>query len=511
LLNSPWTYGPLGIWLLGWLFIVVLGVLRGLLLPRWQPLAVARTVLDEAIRMKVALVFILLLLFAIPVLPFLLDVEQPLRYRIQQFLSYSLTSVTALLSLMTIFLACGTLTSEVRDRQIFLVAVKPINRGMYLIGKWLGIVLLNAALLVVMAGAIYGFTQFYLATLSPQDAWDELAVEEEVLTARVAVQPQPLEPFAEQIEEQIEQELQNNPERLVELGREAAMQRGLIEPDRELLLELGVRHQRQLLAQRIETQWRSMAPHGTPGNESTFVFTGLQTAGESARSIQLRYMVESRAVAGTEIPLRVYVNGRQLRDVLNATVDITQRLPLPAEVVDSQGRLVLRMVNLDPRRSILFEPDDLEMLYRRSGFGANFGRAVAIIWLKLAFLAALGLAAATFLGFPVAVLVSLVIFAAAAASDFLLEAVGAFGINNTRTATIIVYVQQVLKVIGWSVTHLLSQFSEFRPTSSIVDGRYISWSTVGRCVLWIGVVWTGLVALVAWLIFRRRELAHVQV
>jgi hypothetical protein len=148
-----------GVFVVAWGFVTALTLGRLLLRYGTGPMAVARTVLDEAIRMKLALVFIVLLVLVLPILPFVLGGEEPLRYRVQSFLTYSLTATATLLSLMTIFLACRTLTREVEDKQLFTLAVKPISRTGFLFGKWLGIIVLNGVLLATAALAIYCFTR----------------------------------------------------------------------------------------------------------------------------------------------------------------------------------------------------------------------------------------------------------------------------------------------------------------------------------------------------------------
>ena len=165
-----------GAWTLFWAFIILLALVRLALQLRWQPLAVARTVLDEAVDLKIVVILVALLLLILPMLPFVITADQPLRYRIQNFLHYSMFISGVLLSLMTVFLACWTLANEVAERQIHTISVKPIGRGAYLFGKWLGIMLLNAVLLTIVAAAIYGFTMFHLATLEPYDHRDPTAI-----------------------------------------------------------------------------------------------------------------------------------------------------------------------------------------------------------------------------------------------------------------------------------------------------------------------------------------------
>ncbi|MEI2724019.1 MAG: hypothetical protein V9H26_10915 [Verrucomicrobiota bacterium] len=71
-------------------------------------------------------------------------------------LAYTLSTITALLGLSTLWLACGTLARDIEECQIQMVAVKPVARWQIWLGKWLGIVSLNAALLAISGLSVYG-------------------------------------------------------------------------------------------------------------------------------------------------------------------------------------------------------------------------------------------------------------------------------------------------------------------------------------------------------------------
>jgi len=146
--------------------------------------AVARHMIAEGIRMKSALVFIAIIVILLSVMPFTVEGDGvTLKSRAQSLLSYSLGSVGFLLSLLTVFLACGSLSNEIRQKHILLVASKPIPRWQFFAGKWVGISALNAVLLLVTGLMVWGFTQFYLKT-RPTFEEDRKALEGEVLTVR---------------------------------------------------------------------------------------------------------------------------------------------------------------------------------------------------------------------------------------------------------------------------------------------------------------------------------------
>ena len=56
---------------------------------------------------------------------------------------------------------------------------------------------------------------------------------------------------------------------------------------------------------------------------------------------------------------------------------------------------------------------------------------------------------------------------------------------------------------------LTPDFSGFNPIPLINDGLLVSWTMLARAVLWVGVISTGLVGVIGYALFRRKELAQV--
>ena len=102
-------------------------------------LTIARNVLAEAVRMKISLVFIVMLFFVLAALPMLLNENESLRYRVQSFLQYS-TGFTYLFSaLLVVFFGAATVTYEQREKVIWQTMTKPVAAWQYILGKWLGV------------------------------------------------------------------------------------------------------------------------------------------------------------------------------------------------------------------------------------------------------------------------------------------------------------------------------------------------------------------------------------
>src|SRR5579871_3194143 len=108
--------------------------------------AIVRLTWKAAFRYRLFWVILALLLGAVVGLPLLIKHDGTAEGFAQILITYTLSAVTVLLGLCTLWLACGTLARDVEECQIQMVAVKPIPRWQIWLGKWLGLVTINAAL-----------------------------------------------------------------------------------------------------------------------------------------------------------------------------------------------------------------------------------------------------------------------------------------------------------------------------------------------------------------------------
>src|SRR6187401_1398081 len=112
-------------------------------------LAIAGLTWKAAFRFRLFLVIAVLLLASVVGLPLLIKDDGTARGFTQILLTYTLSVITALLGLCTLWLSCGTLARDIDENQMQLVSVKPIARWQIWVGKWLGIVTLDAVLLAI--------------------------------------------------------------------------------------------------------------------------------------------------------------------------------------------------------------------------------------------------------------------------------------------------------------------------------------------------------------------------
>src|ERR1035438_4832026 len=123
-------------------------------------LAITWLTWKAAFRFRLFLVIAVLLMAAVVGLPVLVKDDGTARGFTQILLTYTLSAITGLLGLSTLWLACGTLARDIEECHIQIVATKPIARWQIWLGKWLGIMSLNAALLALSGACVYGLLQW---------------------------------------------------------------------------------------------------------------------------------------------------------------------------------------------------------------------------------------------------------------------------------------------------------------------------------------------------------------
>ena len=146
---------------------------------------VARQTFVQCLRTRVAAVFTVLLIASLALLPSLMEGDGTLAGRIRTFLDYSTSAVSVLLALSVVLLSVGLISGDVAGKHVMILCTKPLSRWHYVIGRWLGVVMMSGSLLAGSYAAIY-LTAWYLRgrsdlVIGPEDA---RAVATEIFAAR---------------------------------------------------------------------------------------------------------------------------------------------------------------------------------------------------------------------------------------------------------------------------------------------------------------------------------------
>jgi len=459
-------------------------------------LAIAGLTWKAALRFKLFLVIAALLILAVVGLPLVIKDDGTAQGFTQIILTYTLSAITALLGLSTLWLSCGTLARDIEECQIQVVATKPVARWQIWLGKWLGIISLNAALLAISGGCVYGTLQ-WRATKLP--ASEQKILHEQVLVARGSAKPQNKDAEIDADTEQVLQErLKSSPVTTADLPEvrrqireQVKAQFQLVPPDytREWKINLGFAKnflRDKPLQLRVKFNAANQSPSGT--------FAGVWQIGDpdSTNFVQLPPM---SLAPDTESSHAVH------------------EFEIPPNLFDKDGVLTISFTN--PNDTTLLFPleDGMEVLYPEGGFAMNFARGLGIIFCWMALLAALGLSAASFLSFPVATFFSLAMLVVVLSSGTLAESVenGTVGAGDEEKGIAGHSLADVVLIPMFKgILAVVNLTKNVSPIDLLSTGRAISWGQLGLAFGQIVLLLGGIIAVIGIVLFNRRELATAQ-
>jgi hypothetical protein len=453
--------------------------------------AVAINTVKQAVRMKMATIFIVLLVVLLPVMGFSTKGDGTLKGRLQTFVSYGLSLTSLLLCLLTIVASIYSVTSDIRHRQIYTVLTKPIRRFELLFGKLAGVILLNTGLLVLFSSLIYGITVYTTKFVKVPE--EELRqARNEFFTARASLTP---------AEPDVSREVEADYRELQEQGRLSELFRGLSEEKIKSRLRKRKQLEKRAVPVGRELVWEFDNVKPLDPNQSLFIRFKYDVS-VTPHDLQIygQWFAGDIRRVRYGLPVATGFYDPPLRKDLIRTF---QEIEVPADVVAADGYLAVGFFNSPLNRTVVIFPleDGLEVLYKADTFGGNYIRCVLVIWVRLVVLAALGILASTFLSLPVALLVCMVIFFTANFSGFVLESFDYLGENMSS----------VYRYTMRPVIQLLPQFDRFNPTRYLVAGRLLSWSVLGKAAGFMILVKSVMAMVSALVIFSRREIAKITV
>ncbi len=454
-------------------------------------LAIAWLTWKAAFRFRLFLVVAALLLAAVVGLPMVIQDDGTARGFTQILLTYTLSAITGLLGLSTLWLACGTLARDIEECQMQVVATKPIARWQIWLGKWLGIMSLNAALLALSGTCVYGVMQWRASKLP---AAEQAILREQVLVARgSAKEPSNHADIDAATERILQGRLKNSPVDKVDVP--------LV---RKQIYE-QVKADFQLVPPGYSRQW-----HIDLGFAKNYL---------KDKPLQLRVKFNSaqKSSSGTFAALWQVGVPETARlwhsEPMSLAPNAFHEFQIPPNLFDDQGVLTIIFVNANDT-SLLFPLEDgMEVLYPEGGFALNFARGLGIIFCWMALLAALGLMAASFLSFPVAAFFSLAVLAVGLSSGTLAEAVesGTVAAGNAETGVMgHTAADAVLIPLFKGFLLVINLVKNFSPIDSLSSGRGISWTDLGLAFAQIVLLLGGIIGVIGIGLFNRRELATAQ-
>ena len=454
--------------------------------------AVAKNTFATAVRMKIAIVFLLMLIILLPVMSVIMTGDGTARGKLQSFVSYGLSLTAFLLSLLTIIISTYTITSDIKHKRVYMVLTKPIRRFEFLCGKFLGVLMLNLILLLLFSAVIFILT-LQIPRIADADPTELQELDRQFFTARASL-PMTID------RNLIKQEARKAYE---EMKKADQLPDGKTE--REILVELI--KQKELQARATE-----------PGGELVWEFENINTKSlDQGQNIFVRFKYDvsvkppDKKITGTwwvgDYRQIKYGDGNLKTPGYIATrrdiVSTVHEIEIPADAVAADGYLAVVFYNEPVNNTTVIFPieDGLEVLYKAGTFTANYIKTVILILARLIFLAALGVSVSTWLSFPVAILVCLSVFFTGLINSFI---VGSF---DYLSQTMTIFYSFTIKPIIW----LLPKFdADLSVTKYMVSSKILGVAFL-LTVIGILMIKTIIVSSLGILIFSRREIARITV
>lgn len=332
--------------------------------------AVAMLTLREALRSRIVLALCLLLAAVALGLPPLLKGDGTPQGVARLMLGYTMGMAFGLLALATLWTACALVSGEFASRTLQLTRVKPVPGWQLWLGKWLGLLLLDAVLLAVVGAIVYAQVQARMDLKSP--------TAEALLVARSAHHP-----VLPSVEVQVEGIMRQLPAGMAEEERRALR--------RQLRSELPFQAATLERGQRWTWRFEFDRPPDT----------------RHPLWLRLRCDTDAFTRSGMRADCQLLASGNQAR-VEFQLADFSARefeVRLPSAPFAGQRHLELRMTHAGEEGSgpLLLQPrQGLTLLAPRAGLARNMTSALALQLSLLALLAALGLTMGMLFSLPVA-------------------------------------------------------------------------------------------------------------
>ena len=517
--------------------------------------AILKQTVRSALRSKVFLVLFALILLCVIGLPLTIRGDNTAAGLIQVSLTYSLNLVIALVSASCLWLGCSLLSSEIEGYQVHMAVTKPCPRWKLWTGKFVGVFLMHAVILVASMVLIYGLTFYRLRSAHASGLFSDSDMER--LNREFLVARREFRPAFPDLRDKVTAEY------------EKRLRQGLVDARSD---ELAVK--RQIMDELAAAAMRNIVVK--PGEEHTWEFKNVRLPADADARLCLRFRMYSNDNLTTDqrmIPLDFgfQVQGAAAQGVTGkATVwygDARGGMPfvmpggswqeintltsqeealwetegLPdgvfplkaADVVDAQGKapltLTIRNVGdrlLPPAEAIPADEESQKEYQRQvrnttavfqvadgptllcpvASFAQNYFRTMLMALFQLAFLAALGSTVGALFSTPVAVFVAVAyliigLVVPAAMNAPLRGDDGRYMYANVW--------EKSAHIMARGIQTLVVTVDDLNTTGDLAAGKLVELHELGWAFLKVLVVRSGLLAFLGIFFLTRRELGLV--
>ena len=422
--------------------------------------AIADLTLRTLIRSRVFLLLVFLVPLTILGLPTLLKSDGTLAGLVQLYLRYAFSSAIWLLSIASLLSGAAAFALDIENSRIYMTTTKPVRALQLWVGKWLGLMVMNA-LLLCLSGVLLFSMLHWIAHSTISSTEEQHALTTKIMVARKQIYP--------------ESAPQSN-------NRETKETSSLTIPP-------GGFH-----------EWNFyLPPHLQSGDNAIVQYQFATSRPVNQSPVTGLWLVRSEGM-----PYYSRIKKLSLPNVL-------QQFELPENVLASGKKLTLAYVNVGSEKpvTILFShPIPVSLLIHAGGIEINIMRALLLIFCRLSFFSSLGLTIGALFSFPVAVFVSLAFMIITGFNTFIgqVTEIGLAGRPGALVQNIPLAWEKIVRGMCFILYFLVPPLSHLDPLRLLSSGLLVSWQLVGEGFFILICVYSVLLALIGSFIFSRREL-----
>lgn len=447
-----------------------------------QFLAIAVLTVRRAVRTRVFQYTFGLVALAVISLPLLITSDGTVENHARIAIEYTIRLLTFVLAVTSLWAAVDASSREIGEKQIHLLVTKPVSAVQIWLGKWLGLLAINAVLILLAGICISAMLRWNLRA-SQIATLQRRAAAEEVLTARESLNPMP------------------PPDREAKVLRRVKELTAGTKPG--LLSEDGLLEGARRDVMRAESTVQ-------PCSSQTWVFD-VGNGGSGNRQLFIRYLFSSlRQLDLKPVAVQWHIFDSKGGTVTNLVADVFAGRPnsFAISFPAGSGTLTAEFLNAqtNPPAIVVFNrTDGINVLVPCGSFEGNLARALIMLFCKLAILSALGLTMGCIFSMPVAVFVACATIAVFNLTALIASTDIAQDIHRRQPGRRGV-INAIVDAKFRAADALCAPIRRYDPVPSLQKSEAIPWSLVGRAVVVEVVLYSGILGMLGVFILKRRQL-----
>lgn len=443
-------------------------------------LAIAMLTVRSAFRSRAMLCLAVALVGVLFGLPKVIKADGTAAGEVRLMLQYVTALSFFIIGMAILWLGCGAVSEEIRDKQIHLLAVKPVRRAGIWAGKWVGLCMLGLMLAVFTGLTVWAGVR-WRASRGDMPEEDRALLVQEILVGRSRVLPE-----RRDITREVEERLRT------------LLQQGVLAP------EFPRDRAEKLMRREILSHECSVDVGGT----RVWRFDRGKSPGsctDAMLRVKFHRMVRERAPAAGKWMVTTDDGKLIATSEMRNNVSGLYSFSLPVSL-GAVRRFTVTFVNAPEKEScpVLFntETGGVELLAKESSFEMNLARTVLVLFGYLVLVAALGVTTGSCFSFGVGAFTGISVVVASLMS---------LGLNQTvplqnrgiGVPAFDPFVNIVLSCVETASRPVLS----LDPIGLLADGMAVSWGHVGWALLILAALYPLVLGIIGVTVLVRRELA----